>query len=784
MSGSEEVRTGGKESVGNVVLNYKYYKGIDLYSEGESEDRLLELVKEHDRDAYPHVIQNLRSWSVMYHLSAERENICSWLPIKKTDKVLEIGSGCGAITGCLASNAGWVKCIELSRKRSMINATRHKDMHNIEIIVGNFEDIEPDIENDFDYITLIGVLEYAGSYISSDDPYRDMLRRVLKHLKKDGKLIIAIENQLGLKYFAGCKEDHTARFYEGIEGYPSSEGVKTFSRRALEKMLYETGYSSRFYYPYPDYKLPSVIYSDAWLPRCGELDNNMRNFDADRMVTFDESKVFDTLINDGLFAEFSNSFLVIATKDEIPSDRQIPVYAKFSGERTAKYRVGTVIYSNADGTHRSVRKQALNPEANSHVDDIYVNFTKLSAEYEGSGLVPNVCARLAEDDAEALLGALNETGGIVGLEFIDGITLEEYLDELEGRKEYERMLLLMKQYAAVLKSVSRNDFKNTDEFVRIFGERADEDDKSAVLSDIDMIFTNIVFDRSKMENGSWIVLDYEWTFDFPVPLKFIIFRALFYYIRSHKGSGFLKYIKRRGLDLYAEFGISMAKKIMFGRMEANFQLMIIGRAASTFVLHELMPVVTADAVKASDKVFRLRDLNHPKVYYGRGDGFATGKELDLFATVEGGEVTLEVPMEPGMTQLRVDPTEYKSIVTVNSVMFRAEDGSEVKIEEFATNGYVVDEKTILFDTDDAQIILPRLPVGRKTIEFKYSVTMTDEAVFDSLCRRLEKDESHSITGHMMNKVANRLGIRGAEALPTGLRYNKPRQGRGGSDEHI
>ncbi|MCR5357965.1 MAG: class I SAM-dependent methyltransferase [Lachnospiraceae bacterium] len=762
-----------KEAIGNVVLNYKYYKGEDLYSEGESEDMLLKLVTENDRDSYPHLIEGLRSWSVMYHLSAERENICSWLPIKKTDKVLEIGAGCGAITGCLASLAEQVKCIELSRKRSLINATRHKDMGTIEILVGNFEDIEPDIEEEYDYITLIGVLEYAGSYISSPDPYREMLRRVMRHLKKDGRLIVAIENQLGLKYFAGCKEDHTARFYEGIEGYPSSEGVKTFSKRALKKLFNDTGYKTCFYYPYPDYKLPITIYSDLKLPSAGELNDNIRNFDADRLVTFDEAKVFDTLIGEGMFAEFSNSFLVVATREELPDDEVVPVFAKYSGARSDKYRVATVIYSDLSGRSREVRKLALSPKAGDHVDDIYVNYLKLLKLYGGTGFAPNACKRISGGTGLPVDGGEEESNGCVGLEYIDGMTMEDYLDRLEAKHEYERMLLLIKQYESMLLSVSKLRFENTDEFVKIFGERIPDEDVSAKLSNIDMIFTNIVFYRDKKEDGVWNVLDYEWTFDFPVPVRFIIYRALFYYTESHKGSGFLKYVKRRGLDLYEEFGITAPMKARFERIERHFQLYIIGGAASPTVLHELMPVVTVDVLKASGKAFYLRSLNNPRIYYGSGEGFSASRQLCRFGRIDGSRVVLEIPMEAGMTELRVDPTDYRSIVSVKSIELKMDAGREENIDKFLTNGYVCDEQTILFDTDDAQLILLRLPTGRKTVTFTYDVSMVDDDVFDALCRRFSEDVKNTANGKVMvDKVISKLGIKDVQVIPEGLKYNK------------
>ena len=39
---------------------------------------------------------------------------------------------------------------------------------------------------------------------------------------------------------------------------------------------------------------------------------NHRNFDFDRVEIFDENKVYAGLIEEGLFSEFSNSFLVVA----------------------------------------------------------------------------------------------------------------------------------------------------------------------------------------------------------------------------------------------------------------------------------------------------------------------------------------------------------------------------------------------------------------------------------------------------------------------------------------
>lgn len=301
------------KNIGSIKLNYNYYSGNDLYCDGDVENELLEIVKNNNENDYNRIINEKKSWPILYHLSHIRGNIVEWIPLSKNDRVLEVGSGCGAVTGYIADKVKKVDCIELSEKRSLINAYRNKCRDNIEIFLGNFEIVEKNLTEKYDYITLIGVFEYAQRYISTEKPYEHFLEIIKKHLAPNGRIFIAIENKLGMKYWAGCSEDHTYRFFDGIENYYKCNSIKTFSKRELENMLNSVGLKDyEFYYPYPDYKFPMSIYSDDYLPKEGELNNNMRNFDNERIVLFNESNAFDSVINAGLFTEFSNSFLVIA----------------------------------------------------------------------------------------------------------------------------------------------------------------------------------------------------------------------------------------------------------------------------------------------------------------------------------------------------------------------------------------------------------------------------------------------------------------------------------------
>lgn len=201
------------EQIGKVTLDLSFYPGEDFYCDGTVEDEILDIVKTCPPEDYQKKIEEKHSWPVFYHLSPQRQNIVSWLPMDKNTKVLEVGSGMGAITGVLAEKAGSVTCVDLSKKRSLINAYRNREHDNVTIYVGNFNDIEPVLPCDYDYVLLIGVFEYGQSYIPTQTPFEDFLKINQKHVKKDGNLVIAIENKMGMKYWAGCVEDHLSQFF-------------------------------------------------------------------------------------------------------------------------------------------------------------------------------------------------------------------------------------------------------------------------------------------------------------------------------------------------------------------------------------------------------------------------------------------------------------------------------------------------------------------------------------------------------------------------------------------
>ncbi|MBO5552324.1 MAG: methyltransferase [Lachnospiraceae bacterium] len=674
------------EKIVNVNIDLTYYSGEDLYSEGSAEDQILEIVKNEPPEKYNEIIAKMMTWNGLYHLSDSRGNIADFIPIQKKHRVLEIGAGCGAVTGTLAKKAANVTAIELSYKRSLINAYRNKDFPNIDILVGNLEDIEPNLTERYDYVFLIGVLEYAGSYISGHggDPYLAMLEKLKPHLAQGGEIVIAIENKFGLKYIAGCREDHTAGFYDGIGGYRHTDKVRTFSKNGLSKLAKSAGLRSVFFYPYPDYKLPSMIFTDERLPKPGELRDNIRNFDNDRFMAFDESEVFDEVIREGVFPEVSNSFLAfLSVEDRIESfDRKRVLYSKHSDERSPRYQIRTDLLE--DGYHKKyIVKYPKTQEAEAHLLQMYDTAVKMEAMLKKSTVKVNK-ASLITDAAGGFEG--------VQFEYLEGRTLSDILAELLYFRRKAAALKIIKQFAG---------------FVR-----------AKKLPDLDLIFSNILITA----DGSWNITDYEWVGSTVDP-DFVIYRAIRYFLDEHPGI-----IPQE--ELYQVTSLNIAKEPEYALKETKLQHDIAGDYISLQKMYSIFGrgyVMLPQAMKLFQPILRPA---HVKVYADTGAGFSEdGMPFFDGDLSEDMKVTLDIPLPVGVKKLRVDPQETFCIIRLLSAT----------VPDAMANGRVCGN-TVIFDNGDPQLLFS-IPAGLTEFHIEYTLAITDMGIYDDIHGRLSAYEA-------------------------------------------
>lgn len=613
--------------IGNVRLDDTFYPGKDLYSDGHIEDELLDIVQTYKPCEYRKVIEERASWPILYHLSEFRHNIVDWLPIGREHKVLEVGSGCGAITGALARKAGEVTCIELSMKRSMINANRNKDCDNVSIHVGNFKDVETVLPCDYDYVMLIGVFEYAFGYMGGNQPYEDFIAVLKKHLKKGGRLVIAIENKFGMKYYAGCREDHSGRFFDGIEDYSKGGGTaRTFSKGGLEKLLKGAGIEEySFYYPYPDYKFPTTVFSDECLPKVGELYQNIRNFDRDRMLLFDEQQAFDAVIKEGMFSHYSNSYMIVT--GEAPEIK----YAKYSNDRDEKYAICTTLLS--DGTKKWIEKKGTSEAAAAHVQNIYRFHNILKEQANVEKVEWNRCEKPLKNADGA---------DYIELEYVEGITLEEELDLLAAAGRKEEFLSLFERFCRLAKAC-----------------------ESGAYTDYDLIFQNIM-----VRQEEWTIIDYEWTFERQCSAAELIARAVHCYGADRAGRAefcqwMIAHCKAASMDVEAEL-----EKV--AEREAEFQKYVQG----DFMALSRLRHAIGNPAYSLEYIEERIGAGAPRIQIYEDTGKGYSEENSYFATDytrDGQVVTFSVDIRPELVNLRIDPANQPCYVSVLSAKLEGEE---------------------------------------------------------------------------------------------------------------
>lgn len=683
------------EYIGKVQLNYAHYSGEDIYSDGAVEDEILDIVRSYSVMEYPSIIEEKAEWPILYHLSKQRENIVDWLPIDSSMKVLEIGSGCGAITGSLAKRAGRVDCVDLSRRRSLINAYRHDDCDNITINVGNFTDIEPDLDTDYDYVLLIGVFEYGQSYIGTADPYVDFLNILKKHVAPDGRIAIAIENRYGLKYWSGCAEDHLSTYFSSIECYKDGGVARTFSDKGLRDICKKAGLTDlHFYYPYPDYKFMTTLFSDNRLPDKGELCNNLRNFDRDRLLLFDEKAVFDGLLDEERFPFFSNSYMLII------GDRPEIDYVRYSNDRAPEYEICTQI------SGKDVIKRALSPEDGAkHIQNMHKSYELLKSRYEGSML--DICPCKLLDD-----------GSGIKFDYIPGRPLSEIFDGFVAKEDTEGFAALFDEF---IKRIS-------------YGE-----DKP--IADLDMVFSNILVPDDYM-NSKWTVIDYEWTEYKQIQTKEIAFRALYCYLLEDENRNKFNYeLIIDKLKLTPDEAEGLRDK------EAAFQKRVTGKNLSMGELRELIggAVITPDRLKGTTGEDALK--RSVQIYTDTGSGFSEDESYFIKERYDSrGDIDFELTVPSKAAKVRIDPMMDYCMVTLKSVTLNGESFDLSDNKRIYINGKKLPSdngELLLFYYDDPCIV----------IEVKDRVRSTGNTLRVSMnAANINKDMAEALKKEISKKI--------------------------------
>ncbi len=279
------------------------------------------------------------------------------------------------------------------------------------------------VPGSYDIITAIDVISYAHNPAA-------MLRQARGLLRPEGRLLLAADNRLGIRYFCGDRDAFTWKTYDGIENYThlqpwertAMEG-RSYAMSELEAFLEEAGFAHRrFYSVFPRLENPQLLLAHGYTPNEGLDIRLFPEYNSPETVFLLEEELYPSLLENGLLHAMANAFFVECpiSGPFHPADQ-----VTLSGERGPENAMATILKQGG-----KVEKRALYPAGQEKIRRLHENNRYLTGrgvpmipgKIQGEafvmpyvpGIPANDCLRgLLAADKEAFLVRLDELWKII-----------------------------------------------------------------------------------------------------------------------------------------------------------------------------------------------------------------------------------------------------------------------------------------------------------------------------------------------------------------------------------
>jgi len=281
------------------------------------------------------------------------------------------------------------------------------------------------------------------------------------------------------------------------------------------------------------------------------------------------------------------NWIVLAKRQETLT--RLPAFVKFSTDRAPEFQVMTRI--DRFGEDKRIFKIPQTKDAARHIDRMVRNSGRLDEICRPNGFTVNRCKKTVSG-AE--------------MEYLDGPTLLDRAYEKIRSKEPTSVLEAFEPLIRLIVSCATDPFVQTGESEEIFGaQQLPEGLRSAPLSNIDLLPENIMAGQD-----NFIIIDCEWTFDFPVPALFVLYRCFFYSLLRVDD---LTQSEQQSMlsDLCERLGIPAPLRQTFENMESHFQQWVMKDARPLWQTR-IRPYFSGGAVhipKESGRDSRLDGMN-------------------------------------------------------------------------------------------------------------------------------------------------------------------------------
>lgn len=501
-----------------MKLNLDYYKPENDFGLKKGEEKVIEYIYANKEKDYENIVKKDLCDDVILGLSQIRENLVKSYDFVHDSIVLEIGAHLGENTGALCEKCAKVVSTDISKKRAEAIAKRYENNDNLEIIVGRPQEIK--FEEKFDYITLFGVLEFAQNIFETEDPALDLIMYCKSLLKENGKLLIATDNKFALKSYVGDFDKCTGITFDSITGYKSSKKTYKLGKKSIKDILSKAGLINyKFFYPLPDYKLPSSIFTDEYLPSSSKINGYFPYYKENSSVFYSEVDAYDAIIKEDkkMFPFFANSYFIVASQEEFKDDTR---YVSFNNYRKEEYQLMTKI------REKVVEKTSINDKAKEHLKSMINNIENLKKE-----------------NIEILDEAENNK---VISKFVN-IKLASQLVSDNVKNPEEILRILNKYKEELLKiSVDYNEKERT-----VLEKYIPNVDKS-ILSKFKYLsngYWDMILKNCFIIDGNCVFFDQEWVEE-NVPMEFLIYRSIMNVEKLRSKIDEYKIFEKMGIEKY------------------------------------------------------------------------------------------------------------------------------------------------------------------------------------------------------------------------------------------
>lgn len=298
-----------------------------------------EYIENHSSNHFQELLSQDERLEVTSYLSELANGLFGWYPFEADGEILQIGSWFGAYSEMLSFQCQKVTIVESDEYRAYMTDKRLKHIENIEIIHNDIQEYCMNCNRTFDYI--IFNIDENIDRIPNRVSYLKRIEILKNLLSVRGKLLFAVPNRFGVKYFCGVPDPDTGLRFDGMT--ENNSGLYRFDREELLNLMNDLGFSDiKLYYPMPDHHHTQMIYTDQYRPGPDMLER-LHIYAAHKTNRLlDEWVLTGHLLQNHVMHCFANSFLIEASQCSCSK----VIHSSLSTERDRDKAFATNIYDD------------------------------------------------------------------------------------------------------------------------------------------------------------------------------------------------------------------------------------------------------------------------------------------------------------------------------------------------------------------------------------------------------------------------------------------------------